>query len=340
MVSFKLKLVSYFVLLTLVPVGAALWGFDQLTKRSETRRADARLQAGLRTALNAYQDELDALDRSGAKLASYPAFQRALRDRDRRALRSFAEVNGNVLVRAGHLATGTPPPADAVRRSVTVVAGGTLLGEVVEWFRVDDAFLQRVTLRAGIGDGDTLLLVRSGHVRFGPRALDGVAIPAATGRAEIVRLAGTRYRLLSTLPLAQPRGLSFVMLARQSAIDGAARASERTMMLALAASLLLAGLVAYFLSRSIVRTLGRLAAAAQAIAAGRLGERVAVRGRDEFAQLVRAFNAMAAQLEARLVELESERNRLSRATGRIGEALAATLDTEHLLQVLHHRDHT
>jgi diguanylate cyclase (GGDEF)-like protein len=43
---------------------------------------------------------------------------------------------------------------------------------------------------------------------------------------------------------------------------------------------------------------------------------------------------MAAQLEARAVELESERTRLARATNRIGEALAATHDADQLLTVV------
>ena len=41
MVSFKLKLVCCFVLLTLVPLGAAFWGFDALARRSEARRVKA-----------------------------------------------------------------------------------------------------------------------------------------------------------------------------------------------------------------------------------------------------------------------------------------------------------
>jgi diguanylate cyclase (GGDEF)-like protein len=118
------------------------------------------------------------------------------------------------------------------------------------------------------------------------------------------------------------------------AIAAAARRADRTLVLALLASLVLVGLVAYGLSRSIVGSLSRLAGAAQGIAAGRLGERVEVRGRDEFGQLGHAFNAMAAQLEARMVELESERSRLSRATGRIGHALTATHDVDQLLTVV------
>ena len=48
--SFKLKLVAYFLLLSLLPIAAAFWGFTQVAGQSETRRVDARLQAGLRGA--------------------------------------------------------------------------------------------------------------------------------------------------------------------------------------------------------------------------------------------------------------------------------------------------
>jgi two-component system OmpR family sensor kinase len=51
-----------------------------------------------------------------------------------------------------------------------------------------------------------------------------------------------------------------------------------------------------FLARRITRPLRELIQATQAIAAGDLEQRVAVRGRDEMAQLSRAFNQMAAEL--------------------------------------------
>ena len=51
-----------------------------------------------------------------------------------------------------------------------------------------------------------------------------------------------------------------------------------------------------------------------------------VRGRDEFAQLGRAFNQMASQLEGRLEDLEDERRRLREANARFGDALASALD--------------
>jgi signal transduction histidine kinase len=58
-----------------------------------------------------------------------------------------------------------------------------------------------------------------------------------------------------------------------------------------------------FLSRNLVMPIGRLADAALSIAGGNLSRRVTVRSDDELGQLSRAFNLMAARLEAH----ESER---------------------------------
>ena len=58
--SFKVKLVAYFVLLSLLPVTAAFWGFATVALRAETHRVDARLEGGLRASVAAYHDELAA----------------------------------------------------------------------------------------------------------------------------------------------------------------------------------------------------------------------------------------------------------------------------------------
>ena len=93
-------------------------------------------------------------------------------------------------------------------------------------------------------------------------------------------------------------------------VEGKARIDESIgwlrsrLFLAMLAALVLIAAVAYIQGRSIVGTLGRLADAARGIARGRLGDRVHVRGRDEFASLAHAFNQMADQLQARMTELE------------------------------------
>lgn len=334
MVSFKLKLVSYFVLLTLVPLGAALWGFDSLARRSETRSADARLQAGLRAALNAYQDEVSNVGRTASKLASSPDFQRALRANNRGALRAYVAANPNLRIHVGKGVDLGRTPHNAVTRTVAVVSGGHVLGDVVLWLPVDRALLAHVSERSGLDPEDRLVISKGNRIVLGRAALSGQTLRLAAGRPQVERIGGVRWRVLSAPSLDEPSGYSISVLTPQRSIDAATTRSERLLLIVLGGLLVLAGAVAYILSRSIVGTLERFARAAQGIAAGRLGERVPASGRDEFGRLARAFNEMAAQLEARLVELESERSRLSRATNRIGEALAATHDPDQLLAVV------
>src|SRR5260221_11554 len=124
-------------------------------------------------------------------------------------------------------------------------------------------------------------------------------------RAARVRVGPIESRGLETAKL--PGGGALAALTPQHRIDAAARASERTILVALLASLVLFGIATYLLGHSIVRTLARLVDAANAIAQGRLGGRVDVRGRDQIAQFSNAVNRMAATLERRLAEVATER---------------------------------
>ena len=100
--SFKFKLVVWFALLALLPLAVAFYGYDTLAKRSETRRADASLQAGLRAAVAGYAAHLDNAGRAAEQLAADPALQRALRGHDRKTLqRILARVPG------AHLGNGS-----------------------------------------------------------------------------------------------------------------------------------------------------------------------------------------------------------------------------------------
>src|SRR3954465_16000716 len=83
--SFKVKLLAYFLLLSLLPMAAAFWGFTSVAGQSETRRADARLQAGRRGALASYQERLCGAQRDASSLARTPSFQKLLLDHDLRS---------------------------------------------------------------------------------------------------------------------------------------------------------------------------------------------------------------------------------------------------------------
>src|SRR5579872_1644747 len=61
--SFKFKLVAYFALVALVPVGGAYYGFETLAKRHETQKIDNRLRADLRSTIAGYAQQLDTAER-------------------------------------------------------------------------------------------------------------------------------------------------------------------------------------------------------------------------------------------------------------------------------------
>ena len=312
--SFRVKLVVWFGLLALLPLAIAFYGYGRLTTRSETRRADATLQGNLRTALTGYAAQLDAAAVRAEALAARPAVQSALRHRDAAALRRALSGQRYASASAPGVRVGrVPPQAEAC--TVPVVFRGRRLGAVTVAVPIDAAVLRKLT--AGFAPGDRLVVVSPDALR--------------PGTAGPLRVDGTRYRALSSAPVG---GVSIAAVTPQKAIDAAARSSLETLAAALLGSLAIFVVITYLLGRSIVDPLARLAAAAQALAQGRLGQRVEVHGRDEFAQVGAAFNDMAGQLEARLDELEHERARARAANARFGAALAASLDPGQLLRTV------
>src|SRR3954471_21310413 len=121
MFSFKLKLVLYFLLLSLLPLVAAFAGFSALEERSQTRLADARLEGGLRGALAAYQADLAATERDAHALGASKAVQEALREGDVARLRALVRPHPHVRVTStGGARVGAIDPADP-RREVVVI---------------------------------------------------------------------------------------------------------------------------------------------------------------------------------------------------------------------------
>lgn len=331
MSSFKVRLVLYFLLLSMLPLAAVFWGFSQVAAESETRLVDARLQAGVRAALAAYDDELGAAAGRALRLARDPRFARALTGRDVRTLGRM--LRGRELAFAGRngLRSGRLPPLSG-RRSVAVIGHDGSLGRLVAGVPLDRILVSKLELRSGLDAGDRLAVVRAGRVVAGdPGVRGGIAV--SPGRTTTPLVSGERYRALSA-PLPGANRTMLAVLTPQARIDAVNASVERRLLAGLLAALLLIAIVAYLEGRSIVRTVRGLVHAANEIARGRLAERVPVRGRDELAVLARSFNEMAGQLEERLAELEAERRRLRNAVGRFGEALGATHDLEQLLRVI------
>ena len=331
--SFKVKLVAYFLLLSLLPIAAAFWGFTSVAGQSETRRVDARLQAGLRAALATYQERLDSAQRTAQSLASSRTIQLELAGNDLPELVFALRGTTNILVTgSGGVRFGSIAP-DAVTRSTDVITPQGLIGRVVVGVPFDANLVSELRRNSGLGSADALAVLFNGRVLASSPTVSG-HVSVGLGQTRTVSVEGTRYRVLAASALADDPRFRLAALSPQSLIDAANSASRNRLLVGLVASLLLVSLVAYFEGRSIVRTLRSLSEAAHAIAHGRFGDRVAVRGRDEFAALGSAFNEMAGQLQARLADLEEERERLRLAITRFGEALAATHDVDQLLRVI------
>jgi diguanylate cyclase (GGDEF)-like protein len=319
--SFKVKLTAYFLLLTLVPLAAAFGAFGTVLARSETRTVDAQLQAGLRAATARYDEEVAWTDQLAEDLADNAGVRRALAERDVKALELFTQTSSLVRIESsGGLRVGRVFPG-AVERSAPVPGSdGQALGRVVASLPVDSALTTRLFGASGLERDQRLLIGRN--------------LPFPVARPDTTVVGGEEMRALAARTPRPQGGVEIAVFSPQSSIDAARRSAWLRVLAALGVSLLLVAVVAYILGQSIVTNLRRLVAAARAIAEGRLTERVAVEGRDEFARLGEAFNDMAAQLDARLQDLEAERRRRRDATLRFGEALASTHDFEHLFRAI------
>ncbi|MDP9308157.1 MAG: diguanylate cyclase [Actinomycetota bacterium] len=317
--SFKHRLAVYFLLLAVLPLTAAFWGFGTIAKRAEERRVDSRLGAELRAVFASYGRQTDQLTKQARRLASRQDVQRGLR------ARSFGALPRGVRVVGPHrLAIGTEATLEATQ-TVRVRAGNLVVGSIVAVLPLDRRLLRRLSSDSGLGRGDRIVFVP--RSKRETKSLHSVA----AGRPLALSVAGSRYRGLATSPLTGQPNVQLAVLAPAKEIAAQAAGIRKRLLYVLLGALLILAAIAAAEGRSIMRSVGELAAAAQAIGRGRLDRHVPVRGRDEFAELATSFNSMADQLHIRLQELELQRKRLRDSLSRTGELLTATHDIDQLL---------
>jgi diguanylate cyclase (GGDEF)-like protein len=321
------------VLLSLVPLAATYWGFSTVAGAGESRQVTLRQEAGLRAALALYAEQADRAQAQAEQVARSRPLQRALERRDRRTLRRIVAGTTSLYVTGtGGLRVGSVPRL-AARFPVDVVGGTRRLGEVVATVPLDAGLVDRLRRGAAFASGDILVLLEGSRIVTSSPPLHG-RVALAAGRSATVSVGDTPYRAFVAPALPRAPAVRLAVLTRKAVIDAADARTRNRLLAGLLACLALVGVVAYLQGRAIVRHLRRFATAAREVARGSLDERVPVRGRDEFAELGTALNEMAAQLEARLAELEAERGRGREALVRFGDALAATHDMKELLRIV------
>ena len=331
--SFKLKLVVYFVLLSLVPMAAMYWGFSTVAGAGESRQVTLRQEADLRDAIALYEGQAQHAQTSAERVARSRPLQRALERDDRRALRRILAGKPSLYVVGPRGLRAGAPPRLAARFPVDVVVGTRRLGEVVGTVPLDFGLVGRLHRGAAFQSGDILALLAGTRIAASSPPVRG-RVELGAGRSATIRVGGIRYRAFVAPDLPGLPSARLAVLTPKALIDAADARTRDRLLAGLLACLALVGIVAYLQGRSIVRHLSRFATAARSIAQGGLDERVPVRGHDEFAALGAALNDMASQLETRLAELAAERARVREALSHFGEALAATHDTQQLLRVV------
>ena len=333
--SFRFRLVAYFLLLSLVPATAVYLRYRTVAHRSESRLVDARLRTALAAGVAAYDEQLQVAGQEASGLAREPAFLAALARRDEAALRRLLAGRPNLRVEAGGLRVGDKPRAAAERRvEVLPRGGGRALGVLVASVPLDAGLARTLRRRTGLEGDEHVLVTRGGRVVAASGPFAG-RVDVPRDGAETVELGGDDYRVLAAWTSHGARdGTALAVLSPRSRLEAANASTSWKLLLALALALLFVLVIAYLEGRAIVRRVAQLVDAARAIAGGRFGERVPVRGGDELALLARSFNEMAEQLQARLHDLDAERRRVHEATLRFGQALAATHDVDGLLRAV------
>jgi len=324
--SFKLRLVTYFLLLALLPLLAASWAFSEVATKSEVSNTDSRLNAALRVSINDYSRRVDGLGVTAKSLAGATTVQGAFQTSNRSVLvRQARLVPGASFYANGQLIAGERPVGVFVERSSFVTSEGAVIGRIVVSLPLDRALLAELGAAAGLKQEDRLLLAQSGQVFVGPSDAVGSNV-APLPDPSYAKLGETRYRAVSA-PIVRSSTLRLVVATPKATIDDAVSSLRERFLLFAFFALAIVAILAWLLGRTIVRSLRELADAAGAVSRGQFGQRVPVRGHDELATLGRAFNEMSGQLAA-------ERGRVQDAVDRFGKALAATHDPFTLLNVI------
>ena len=333
--SFRTRLFLFFVIIVVVPMIAVALVLFSLTKDSETGKADAQIAQGMRVAFAEYSDGRAAARVPLARIARDPALAKALaagrvtavRSRIRALQRRYEvvavvayDMNGRQLAYAGDPDAIAP----AVARPAT--RDGQGLGELAVSTTTAPAFARRLARLASLD----IRVVR------GNRRLAST-LPER-GRAEVksgdVEIAGETYRgRFATIdePVGPPVRIG--VFVPSGDIEAAVSDSRVLIGAILTAFLLLALLSSVVVVRALHRQIHEFLSAARRLAAGDFSRPVPVEGADEFSALGTEFNRMSEQLASKIDEVQRKRSELEGTIRRVGEAFAAGLDREGIVNL-------
>jgi len=247
----RARLAALLVLVVLLPLLALAWIAATGVGRSETRKADLRLESEGRSASAVFvRSVAEAATRAGT-LASSPALQQALAARDRPRLRRLTGTH-DVVAAGGQVLAGKREPL-AVHRSVSVVVGGRPVGSVTVNVPLDAGLLRRVRSEVGLDARDRFALLRRGRAIGG--AISGAAV-VPIGRSIDRNLGGTEYRVFGVRLVGPPDDVKLLALTPRSEISSGVRDRLFWSLLAVVVTLATVAVTGYALAPLIARRAG------------------------------------------------------------------------------------
>ena len=334
--SFRRRLTLFFILIVVLPMVALAALVLQVASSSRTGKADARLAAGLETALAVYRDDLAAAQDAARAAAEDPELAAAIRagrreaidDALTRVVRRDRITGARVLSRNGSTIATAGSRETVADAELTLERGGRTEGTLVASVTSASQYADRIrdlTGRSAVVSDDT------GSVVATTVPISEVRLPEP-GTAQTVELVSDELRAASAT-LGKGEGAQRVTLLGR--IDSRGFAATRPLIAAALAGFFVIALVfVAMLMRALQGQVGGMLAAARRIGSGDFSRKLPVEGNDEMAGLAREFNQMSDKLSQQMGELRRQRNELEQSVRRIGEAFASGLDRSALLEIV------
>ena len=333
--SFRTRLLLFFTIIVIVPMGAVALVLFSITSQSELGKADARIAEGMRVALALYrQQRSDALP-ALREVAHDPALRRALNARSGQdASKVLAGlVKGNVSGIAlydGHRkliasAGENPPVAPAV--GAPTDANGKQFGWLAVSTVSSRGFANQLAELTDLG-----VRLYSGKRRLSSTVPgDSAAGPPTSGK---VTIGGSDYRgKFEQLEQQLGPPLSVGVFSPSGGIADSIDRSRVLIGIILLGFLGLALILSVFIVRALQGQIDQFLQAARRLARGDFSQPVPIHGDDEFAKLGGEFNKMSHELEGKIAEVESKRRELEDTIRRVGDAFATGLDRQGLIDL-------
>jgi diguanylate cyclase (GGDEF)-like protein len=334
-VSFRARLTLFFVLIVVLPMAAVAILVTEVASESQSGKSDARLATAVQTALSLYRDGVDAATEGARQAGRDPALAEALRSGDAAAAQeavrrlsdeldvaslTVEDPSGRRLASAG--------AEDTVATSEIEMRGPEgPIGTVAAAGLRADAYVDEILDLTG---SDAAVLVGDEELA-GTVGVGDATLPEGEGTGD-VDLPGGESRVATVSPGAADPDVRVALFGPRAS---GGLAAERPLVAGVAvAFFVLAVLFVVLLVRTLQRQVQEMFGAARRVGAGDFSQKIPVEGDDEMAGLAREFNKMSERVSDQMDELRRQRVELDRAVKRIGEAFAAGLDRETLLEIV------